>query len=73
VGQIYVLRAPVANYVEDISETFEIKLQALRAHKSQVGAHFEQLEARLRKEHRELGSRHHMTYAEEFYYLENSR
>lgn len=73
VHTIYVLRAPVLNYVEDISETFELKLKALQAHRSQVDAHFEQLAERLRKEHRECGAKYSFTYAEEFYCLNNAR
>ncbi|QBD76779.1 PIG-L family deacetylase [Ktedonosporobacter rubrisoli] len=71
VHQIYILRPPICNYIEDISETFEIKLQALHAHTSQVGSGFEQLTERLRREHRQLGVQHQISYAEAFFLLEN--
>ncbi|WP_376795758.1 PIG-L deacetylase family protein [Thermogemmatispora sp.] len=73
VREIYIMGAPVPNHAEDISETIELKLQALQAHASQVGDHFEQVVERVRRGAQECGARHQLAYAEEFHRTENGR
>ncbi len=72
VREVYIVGAPTLNHAEDITETFELKLQALRAHASQVGQHVEQLAERLRRGAQECGARHQVTYAEEFHRTQNA-
>lgn len=71
VSEIYIMGAPVVNYAVDTSSTLELKLAALRAHASQF-SNFAELEQRLKKGSAELGAKHSMTFAEEFYRAENT-
>ncbi len=70
VSEIYIMGAPVMNYVVDISATMEQKLAALRAHASQIGS-ISGMEERVRKISSEQGARHGVAYAEEFHRVEN--
>ena len=60
-----------ANYRSDITETFHVKLTALRCHRSQVG-HIppEELEKRLRERHRSLAEGENFLLAEAFHRVE---
>jgi LmbE family N-acetylglucosaminyl deacetylase len=60
-----------ANHRSDISETFHVKLAALRCHKSQVG-HIprEELEKRLRERHGSLAEGENFLLAEAFHRVE---
>ncbi len=71
VREIYIMGAPEQNYASDISATFEVKLAALAAHTSQVGARMAELEPRLRQWATELGAQYGFTYAEIFHKTEN--
>lgn len=71
VREVLVIGAPEPNCAVDISGTIDVKLAALRAHDSQVGARFAELEPRLRKLAAELGEPHGMQYAEVFHRAEN--
>jgi LmbE family N-acetylglucosaminyl deacetylase len=71
VREIYVMGAPELNHVVDISATFDQKLAALRAHASQLGARWAELEPRLRQWAGELGSQYGFEYAEIFHRAEN--
>jgi LmbE family N-acetylglucosaminyl deacetylase len=71
VREIYIMGAPVYNYAVDITEVFELKMRALRAHESQVMDHIEQLEKRIRDGNAASGGKYEMTYAEEFHRTEN--
>lgn len=61
------------NHRSDISETFQVKLTALRCHKSQVG-HIprEELEKRLRERHGSLAEGENFLLAEAFHRVEIS-
>lgn len=67
VGEVYIMDAPVVNCPIDISATFETKIASLRAHTSQLGDHFEELEKMFRSWASETGKRHDMAYAEGFH------
>jgi LmbE family N-acetylglucosaminyl deacetylase len=71
ISEIYIVAAPVQNFFVDISSTFELKLQALRAHESQVGADFAELEQLLRSIGAEIGQKYGVAYAEEFHRVLN--
>jgi len=71
VREIYIMGAPEQNYASDISATFDMKIAALTAHTSQVGARMADLEPRLRQWASELGTQHGFTYAEVFHKTEN--
>jgi LmbE family N-acetylglucosaminyl deacetylase len=53
----------------DIAESFDRKLQAIRAHESQVG-HIRDLDERLRERSRLVGQAHGLELAEEFHRIE---
>jgi LmbE family N-acetylglucosaminyl deacetylase len=59
------------NHRSDITETFHVKLTALRCHRSQVG-HIppEELEKRLRERHRSLAEGENFLLAEAFHRVE---
>ena len=63
--------APNANFAVDVSSTIERKLAALRAHTSQLAAHFDEIEVWIRRWTAEVGKKHEMEYAEEFHRAEN--
>jgi LmbE family N-acetylglucosaminyl deacetylase len=71
VREIYIMGAPEPNYGSDISETFDIKIAALAAHTSQVGARMAELEPRLRQWAAELGAQFGYGLAEIFHKTEN--
>jgi len=59
------------NYRSDITETFDVKLSALRCHKSQVGhIPLQELEGRLRERHRSLAQGEEYQLAEGFHRVE---
>jgi len=59
------------NYRSDITETFDVKLSALRCHKSQVGhIPLQELEDRLRERHRSLAQGEKCELAEGFHRVE---
>ena len=59
------------NYRSDITETFNVKLSALRCHKSQVGhISLQELEDRLRERHRSLAQGEEYELAEGFHRVE---
>jgi LmbE family N-acetylglucosaminyl deacetylase len=71
VREVYITGAPELNHAVDISATIDLKLAALRAHASQVGARIDELEKLLRARSAELGEPHGMAYAELFHRTEN--
>ncbi len=72
VREVLVIGAPEPNFAVDITSTIDVKLAALRAHDSQVGARFAEIESRLRKLAADLGEPHGMQYAEVFHRAENA-
>jgi len=63
--------APELNHAVDITATIDVKLAALRAHESQLGGRFAELEQLLRTRAAELGVPYAMAYAELFHRTEN--
>lgn len=70
VSEIYISGAPVINFTVDISSVMEIKMQALRAHKSQLADEFARIESFLRSIDANIGKRFGVAYAEEFHHVE---
>ncbi|KPL25388.1 MAG: hypothetical protein AMJ93_00380 [Anaerolineae bacterium SM23_84] len=64
VHEIYLYGAPEPDSYVDITQTVELKIQALRAHRSQVSPEY--AEARLRDWNAEVGRRYGVPYAEEY-------
>jgi LmbE family N-acetylglucosaminyl deacetylase len=71
VREIYIMGAPEPNHAVDITATLDLKLVALRAHESQVGARFADLEQRLRTWAADNGAQYGMACAEVFHRTEN--
>lgn len=71
VEEIYVMGAPVVNCAVDITATIDRKVAALRAHQSQLGTRFPEVERLIRRMAAELGVKHGMEYAEEFHRILN--
>ncbi len=71
VRELYVMGAPETNHPIDISTVFDIKIEALRAHNSQLGAHFPEVEKRIRQWGSDNGKPHGFEYAEVFNRAEN--
>lgn len=71
VRELYVMGAPHLNFAVDITETFEIKLAALRCHASQLGEDQSELAGRLREWAVERGEAFGMPMAETFHRVEN--
>lgn len=72
VREIFIMGAPTVNFGVDISETFDTKLAALRAHTSQTAANFEErIGPMLRTWATACGERHGLPLAEEFHRTEN--
>ncbi|GAB4446347.1 MAG: PIG-L family deacetylase [Chloroflexi bacterium OHK40] len=71
VKELFVIGAPHLNYAVDVSETFEIKLAALRCHVSQLGEDQTELARRLREWAAERGEPFGVPLAETFHRVEN--
>ena len=71
IRELYVMGAPEVNHAIDISTTLDLKLQALRAHDSQVGARFAEMEPRLREWAARGGEAYGLGAAEVFHRTEN--
>jgi LmbE family N-acetylglucosaminyl deacetylase len=71
IKELYVMGAPEVNHAVDISATFETKLAALRAHESQVGARWSELETRMREWAKRGGEPYGFDAAEVFHRSEN--
>lgn len=71
VSEVYVVGAPVQNYVSDITDTLDLKIEALRAHRSQLAGHFEQVEQWIREGAAKNGGEHGIGAAELFHLSKN--
>jgi len=71
VSEVFFMGAPVQNYFTDITSTMDLKMEALRAHNSQLAEHFAELEGWIRSFGSETGKRYGVEYAEEFHRSEN--
>lgn len=65
VREVYLVQWEQPRLVLDITETMELKLEAIRCHRSQVGD-FEAVEARMRKRAATIGKEKGYSYAEGF-------
>jgi LmbE family N-acetylglucosaminyl deacetylase len=71
VRELFVMGAPEVNYPVDISDTLDVKLAALRAHDSQVGPVFAEVEKRIREWAQLNGVAHGMAAVEVFHRVEH--
>src|SRR5215469_13033890 len=72
VKELYVVGAPVTNFWVDISDVMDLKIDALKAHRSQFsGDRFEGLEQRIRERSGAVGQKYGVAYAEEHHRAEN--
>lgn len=71
VRELYIMGAPVLNHPVDISATIDRKIEALRAHDSQLGAHFDELEPRIREWTAQRGGEYGFAHAEVFHRTEH--
>lgn len=71
IRELYVMGAPEINCPIDISGMLDVKIAALREHHSQVGAHFEEVEKRIREWAAKNGEAHGLPAAELFHRAEN--
>jgi LmbE family N-acetylglucosaminyl deacetylase len=71
ISEVYFMGAPNPNVAIDISEHWQKKVAALRAHSSQLAAHFDELIAFFEARSADLGAKYAMAYAEEFHRAEN--
>jgi LmbE family N-acetylglucosaminyl deacetylase len=71
ISELYVMGAPEVNHAVDIAETFDIKINALREHRSQLAAFFPQIEARMREWSALSGAPRGLAAAEVFHRTEN--
>jgi len=71
VTEVYISAPPVVNYHVDITDSMDQKLAALRAHASQIGEEYVEIEKWLRAMSATIGQRYGVTYAEEFHHVKN--
>jgi LmbE family N-acetylglucosaminyl deacetylase len=65
IDEVWFMGTDRPNYFVNITKTIGKKLEALRAHESQI-KNMEEVEKRIRARARQAGRRKHMTYAENF-------
>ncbi|MBI2869051.1 MAG: PIG-L family deacetylase [Chloroflexi bacterium] len=70
VKEIYMWSLDDVNYRSDISDTFDIKMAALRCHRSQVGEDFERIQGWLRERAAQLAQGETFALAEGFHYVD---
>jgi LmbE family N-acetylglucosaminyl deacetylase len=71
VREVLISGAPEPNHAVDITTTLDVKIAALRAHDSQLGARFAELEPNMRQRLADAGAPYEMAYAEIFHRTEN--
>jgi LmbE family N-acetylglucosaminyl deacetylase len=71
VKELYVMGGPLPNHPVDIGATLDLKIEALRAHESQLGSFFAELEPRIREWTAKTGEPHGFAHAEMFHRTEN--
>ena len=71
VKQLYVVGAPVINHWVDVSDTADVKIEALMAHASQFVGHADEIAQRIRDWMGEAGKKYSVAFAEEFHHAEN--
>ncbi len=70
IKELYVTSTAEPNLAIDISAVLDVKIEALRAHHSQLGANFEGVEKRVREWAAENGKLHGLPAAEIFHFTE---
>ena len=71
VREVFFSGAPNPNYSVDITEQWDMKLAALRAHASQLAERFGEVERMIYTRSADVGAKYGMTLAEEFHRTEN--
>lgn len=71
VREVWVVGAPFNNHWVDISGTIDVKIDALREHQSQLGAHFDRVEEGVRRWLGEAGQKYGVSAVEEFHLAKN--
>jgi len=70
VSEIYITGAPAINFTLDISSVMDKKIEALRAHHSQLAQDFDQIEQLVRSWGAQTGKKIGVAYAEQFHRVE---
>lgn len=70
VREVFIVGSPHNNHAENIAETIETKVAALRAHVSQVGTETAELEKRIYEWAIERGQAYGLQYAETYHFTE---
>ena len=71
VSEVFFMGAPVVNFFVDTTPVIDVKMEALRAHDSQLSADFAEIEQWIRGFDAEAGKRYGVEYAEEFHRSQN--
>jgi LmbE family N-acetylglucosaminyl deacetylase len=66
ISEAYLFWTDSADHWEDVSETVDVRIEALKEHKSQVGERLAMIEEYVREATRQTGEPHGMAYAEAF-------
>ncbi|OGO05979.1 MAG: hypothetical protein A2Y73_06715 [Chloroflexi bacterium RBG_13_56_8] len=69
VKEIYLYWTDDADYWEDVSESMDLRIEALKHHESQINGRMEQLEERIREGAQKTGEPHGLEYAEAFKHI----
>ena len=67
VKELYIVGAPNLNHWVDISDTMNVKIEALMAHASQFIGRTDEIAQRVREQRATIGQKYGVTYAEEFH------
>jgi LmbE family N-acetylglucosaminyl deacetylase len=71
ITEIYITGAPNVNHFVDISDTMDIKIEALLCHASQFIGRMDEIKDVVRTRFADLGTKYGVAYAEEFHHTEN--
>lgn len=71
VSEVWFIAAPRPNEWVDVTSTIDKKIDALRAHDSQLGENFDRVEQMVRGWMADIGGKHGYEYAEEFHVAYN--
>jgi LmbE family N-acetylglucosaminyl deacetylase len=71
VNEVWIVGAPQNNHWVDVSDTVDVKIDALRAHHSQLGEFFEHVDDNVRRWLSENGAKYDVAAAEEFHLAKN--